>query len=462
METTPLTWIAVLLGGFLILVGAWQRRIDRRVTGRLYQEIEDAESRGTAKAIAQHPQIDPLLCIGCATCVRACPESGAIAIVDGVARIVQGSRCIGHGRCEMECPVGALKVGLGDIRGRPDLPILSETLETTVPGIYIAGELGGFALVSNAIRQGARAVETIAARLAEEGREGPADTLDLLIVGFGPAGISASLKATELGLSYLTINQDDLGGTVGKYPRQKLVLTQPVELPLYGQMERDSYYKEELIEMWEGIIEEHQISVRHGVKLTGCAQRDGLLCSETSDGPIVSRKMVLTLGRRGTPRRLGVPGEEAHKVLYSLVDASSYRDRAILVVGGGDSAIEAATGLANQPGNRVTLSYRKAGFFRMKPRNEERLKEYWEGGRMHVVVSSQVRSISSDSVELAIKETIDGRETERVERLQNDHVFVFAGGEPPYPLLKSMGIGFGDDAQKATETGAPVQIAGAA
>ncbi|HEX5135561.1 MAG TPA: NAD(P)-binding domain-containing protein, partial [Planctomycetota bacterium] len=338
-----MTVAAVLLGILLVALGVWQRRIDRRERARVVSAIEEAKSLGADRPIGQYPHIDPLRCIGCASCTRACPEDGVIGMVKGVAHVVQAAKCIGHGLCAEACPVGAIVVGLGDLSARPDVPMLSDDLETTVRGVFIAGELGGLALIRNAIDQGVRGMEAVALRCREE--RGRADA-DVLIVGAGPAGLAASLKAKELGLSSVTIDQNDLGGTVRKYPRRKLVMTQPVELPLYGRIKRTEFVKEDLVGFWQHIVEEQRLAVREGVKFLGTRRENGRLVSETSKGPIATRCVLLALGRRGTPRKLGVPGEEQEKVLYQLMDAATYRGLRCLVVGGGDSAIEAALGLA--------------------------------------------------------------------------------------------------------------------
>jgi thioredoxin reductase (NADPH) len=442
-----------LLTGLFIILGFWQRSIDRRHRKKLMAEIRDADSRGTRKAIAQFPQIDPYLCIGCSSCIRACPENEVIGLVDGVAHVIHGSRCIGHARCEDACPVGAIKVGLGDISLRPDIPILSETMETSTPGLFIAGELSGMALLRIAIGHGEKVVAHIAEKMKSEDVKPTSEVLDLLIVGSGPAGIAASLKAKECEMNTLTVSQDDIGGTVRHYPRRKLTLTQPATLPLYGKMKKYEYLKEELIEMWEDAYKRFKFDFKPGVKLISLQKNDGdIFETETSAGVFKSRFVVLALGRRGTPRKLGVPGEDNEKVLYRLIDAASYQGQHLLVVGGGDSAIEAATGLADQPGNMVTLSYRKANFFRLKTRNEDRIREYGENGKVQVIFSSSAVNVEPDSVIISLtndEQSLDGEYEEdgkRLLKLKNDYVLVFAGGIPPFPLLKKMGIAFGGDA----------------
>lgn len=421
--------IAASLAALLLLLAVWTRRIEGRQENRVVDEIRDADHRGANRPVGQYPHIDPYLCIGCGSCVKACPENGVIGLVDGIAHVIRAAQCIGHARCEDVCPVGALHVGLGDVTTRSDIPQLSEDLQTTVPGVFIAGELGGLALIRHAIDQGVQAVDAVA-RSARRHPSGP----DVLITGSGPAGIAASLRAIELGLSYQTIDMDDIGGTIRKYPRRKLVMTQPVELPLVGKLKQTEYLKEELVDLLDDIITQHDVQVRTGVKLLGVERCNGTIDAVTSTGVIPCGSLVLALGRRGTPRRLGVPGEELEKVLYQLIDTSTYTNTRALVVGGGDSAVEAAMALASQPGNEVTLSYRKGAFFRLKRRNEERIEEFVDRGRVRLVFNSNVVSIEPDAAIIS--------QAGRSFRLRNDYVFVFAGGEPPFPLLKQIGVGF--------------------
>jgi thioredoxin reductase len=251
----------------------------------------------------------------------------------------------------------------------------------------------------------------------------------------------------------VVLEQDQAGGTILQYPRKKVVLTQPVDIPLYGRLERDEYTKEELLAVWEAARERFELPVRAGERITDLARRsDGLLTVRTQNGEWIGRACVLALGRRGTPRKLAVPGEDLPKVAYKLLDAESYRGERVLVVGGGDSAVEAAIGLARQPGNRVTLSYRRDRLFRIKKRNEERFAAALAAGEITALFESEVTEILPDRVRLSLVSPSEPGETPAREPLElpNDHVFVFAGGDPPYPLLRRMGIEFGVAAPAGT------------
>lgn len=424
----------MLLG--LAVVYLRLRTAERGRNTEIIAERVRAKKQGTHKARLQYPNIDIARCIGCGTCVKSCPEAGVLQLVNGQAMVVHGARCVGHGLCARDCPVGAIAVEIGDITERSDIPALTEKFESTMtPNVFLAGEITGYALIRTAINHGTIVADEVARRVKVAG-PAPEDCFDLVIVGAGPAGLACALQSKLRGTSFMLLEQAELGGTVAKYPRRKLVMTQPVTLPLHGRLGRTSYLKEEVMELWKGVIEKQQLPVQTGVELLGVEPIEGgLLKVRTNNGECITRHVCLALGRRGTPNKLGVPGEELSKVSYSLLDAEAYEERHILVVGGGDSAIEAALGLAEQHGNKVTLSYRKGEFSRIKQRNEERIKTAMESGHIEVLFKSDVVQIAEGAATLKV-----GEREERV--IANDDVFVFAGGKPPFDLLKKSGISF--------------------
>jgi thioredoxin reductase (NADPH) len=400
---------------------------------------KESAELGANRPIAQYPQIDDYKCIGCGACIQACPEGGVLGLAMGKAVLINGLKCVGHGLCAEACPVEGITIGLGNLKERDDIPLLSENNETSIKGIYIAGELSGLALIKNAIQQGVRTIDAMKAELQD--RHDP-NIPDVAIIGAGPAGMSAALRAIEHKLSYVLIDQQTAGGTILQYPRKKVVMTQPVDIPLYGRLNKKEYSKEELLEIWTATEEKFGVEVKTGQKLRNIVRTNGDFEVQTDKGSYKSHRVILALGRRGTPRKLGVPGENQAKVMYKLIDADSHRHENILVVGGGDSAIEAAMGLARQQGNKVTISYRKQKFFRLKTRNEERIRPYLKDGRIKVIFESELLEINEKNILL---KTPQGEET-----LNNDYVFIFAGGEPPFQLLQQIGIVFGSSKSDVT------------
>ncbi|QDU83306.1 Ferredoxin--NADP reductase [Planctomycetes bacterium Pla163] len=443
-----MAWILltlVLVACIVALVVAVRRREVEHARTTI-AERREAAATGSAQARLQYPVIDLSRCIGCGSCVAACPEEGVLGMLHGQAVVLHGSRCVGHARCAEECPVGAVAVTLGDLTERRDIPALASDFESPhVPGLFLAGEVTGHALVRTAIAHGTAVAATVAARVQQ--RPTTDTSLDLCIVGAGPAGLACSLEAKRRGLRFVTLEREGVGGAVSQYPRRKLVMTQPVDLPLHGRLTRSSYSKEELMELWEGIAEREELPIVSGRHFDRVEQRgDGTLrvlarVGPSLDAPIETydaRHVCLALGRRGTPRKLDVPGEDLPKVAYSLLDAQSYVDRRILVVGGGDSAVEAALGLAEQSGNRVTLSYRRNAFARIKSRNARRIAAALEEDALEVLFESQVETVADGQVELTLRE---GGVPRRL-ILQNDEVFVFAGGTPPFEQLERSGVSF--------------------
>ena len=386
---------------------------------------------------AQHPHIDTNYCIGCGTCTSVCPEGDVLAMIGGKAVIVNGHKCIGHGLCADACPVGAITMVMASPSMAADMPYLTPEYETSVPNLFIVGELGGLALIKNAVNQGRDCVDTIAARLKASRAAQPVPGVhDLLVIGAGPGGISASLRAIEHKLNYLTIERDEIGGTVAKYPRQKLVMTSPVEFPMYGRFKKMQLSKENLLAFWDMILNRADFNVSTGEKVEDVKRgADGIFTVVTPTNQYRGRAVILALGRAGEPRKLGIKGEELPKVMYRLIEADHYINKKILVVGGGDSAVEAAMGLASQTGNQVTLSYRSERFSRIKERNQKRIEEFVSSEKLRVLFNSSPVEFKPESVMLDVKGNL--------QEIQNDFVWIFAGGIPPNEFLKRIGVGFG-------------------
>jgi thioredoxin reductase (NADPH) len=386
---------------------------------------------------AQHPHINATDCIGCAACTMVCPEGDVLAMLGGKAVIVNGHKCIGHSLCAEVCPVGAITMVMASPSMGGDMAYLTPEHETSIKNLFIVGELGGLALIKNAINQGRDCIDNITKRVAALGtRRSVPGVYDVLIVGAGPAGISASLRAIEKKLNYLTVDEGEIGGTVAKYPRQKLVMTSPVEFPMYGKFKKTELSKEELIAFWQKVLQRADFKCRKGEKVEDIKKGDdGIFTVVTTKSEYRSHAVILGLGKSGSPRKLGVKGEELPKVMYRLIEADHYINKKILVVGGGDSAIEAAMGLGHQVGNQVTLSYRKEAFSRIKERNAQRIEESIRKGKVKVIFNSTPVEFKVNSVILEV-----GGKTQE---LPNDFVWIFAGGEPPTAFLKKIGVGFG-------------------
>ena len=351
-------------------------------------------------------------------------------MIRGKARLVGPSNSIGHAACKAACPVDAIELVFGTERRGVDIPYVKPDFETNVPGIFIAGELGGMGLIRNAVEQGRQAMASIC-KLDGMGRS---DRYDVVIVGAGPAGFSASLGAMKAGLRFVTVEQDSLGGTVAHFPRGKLVMTQPAELPIVGKMRFTETTKEKLLGFWQGVEAKTQLKVSYEERVTGidpAAGGDGFTVT-TTKASYDTRAVLLTIGRRGTPRQLGVPGEEMSKVVYRLIDPEQYQGMQVLVVGGGDSALEAAHSIAEQPGTTVTLSYRSAAFTRAKAKNRDKVEALAAQGRLNVLLNSNVKEIHDNSVLIER----DGK----IAKVPNQAVIISAGGILPTGFLKEVGI----------------------
>jgi thioredoxin reductase (NADPH) len=421
-----LTIYAILMAA-IAAVYFW---LQRRTHQRHNRILQDTIAAGMTEPASLHPLIDESKCLGCGACVTACPETShhdVLGLINGKAVLIGPTDCIGHGACKTACPFDAITLVFGTARRGLDIPLLKPNFESNVPGIYVAGELGGMGLIKNALTQGQQALEAI----AKAGVKRPG-ALDVLIIGAGPAGLAASLTAKKMGLSYQTIEQEALGGAVFQYPRGKLVMTAPVDLPIIGKVQFRNTSKETLLEFWNDACHGNGLKIGYQERVEAIENKDGAFHVRTTKGQHVASAVLLGIGRRGTPRKLGVPGEEMSKVVYRLIDPEQYRGKHVVVVGGGDSALEAAASIAELGDTTVALSYRGDAFQRAKQRNRQRVDEASAKGQLQVLLNSQVREIRAEEVVL--------KQADKELKLRNDAVIVSAGGILPNDFLKSIGI----------------------
>lgn len=413
-----------------LLIVLFYLKKKKRESERVLGKVAVAKEEGLFEPVSLHPYIDLNTCIGSAACVQDCPEKDILGIVNGKATVINTTNCVGHGACFHACPVEAISLRIGTEKRGVELPHVDQNFETNSKHIFIAGELGGMGLIKNSIQQGEQAIENML-KIKKPSRE---NVYDVVIVGAGPAGISASLAAKKHGMSAIALEQDSLGGTVNTFPRDKIVMTAPVDLPLHGKVKMHNTSKNELLELWQSVIEDHALQIKENTKVSEITPlQDGTFRVTTESGERFTGNFVLlSIGRRGSPRKLNVPGENSTKVAYRLLEPERISGKKIIVVGGGDSAVEAALLLKDT--NEVTLSYRKDRFARVKPRNRELISEAMEARTVKVLMNSNLVSIEDHQVELRIDPEDD------IRKIENDLVFIFAGGELPTEFLRKAGV----------------------
>jgi len=418
-----------LVGIFCLVVIIIYVRKQKKDSRKVEEKIRQAKLDGLFEPVSLHPVVDPKSCIGTGACIKACPEKDILGIVNGKATTVNASRCVGHGACFHACPTEAITLCIGTEKRGVDLPHVNMLFETNVPGIYIAGELGGMGLIKNAVEQGRQAVENIARFRKNENQA----HYDLVIVGAGPAGISAGLTARKHGLNFIILEQDTLGGTVYSFPRSKIVMTSSMDLPLYGKLKLYETTKTELLDIWNNVIQSHTIPILENSKVESITPENGHFKVELQNGNILAaHSVLLAIGRRGTPRKLNIPGEQLEKVAYRLLEPEEISGKDIVVIGGGDSAIESALMLA--PQNRVTLAYRGDAFQRIKPKNNDKISLAID--RKEVDVRFLTNLVRIEEKAAVLEKSTDGSQ----EIIVNDLVYIFAGGELPTEFLKKAGI----------------------
>lgn len=423
--------------GFGLLTGTLTWLTARLLARRGARVAEPPPPSNTAMPaeVRRLPVVNTATCIGCYACVDACPYD-VLTVERYVAKVVRADDCCGLTLCEQRCPNGSLVITDGD--PVPDLPAMDEALQSRdVPGLYLAGDLTGLPLIRNAINQGAAAVESVVQ--SRRARGPSAVDLDVVIVGAGPAGVSAGLAAQGHGLKYQVLEQGSVAESIRSFPRGKLVFDQPLGLPMVGDLWLAESTKEELVGKWLRIVRQRDLSVLEQtrvVEIERGADGNFTVETQTAAGPVAltAAHVVLAIGRRGTPRKLPIalPDAVLDRVHYSMADARSFAGQRVLVVGLGDVAMEAAVALSRQKDTVVTVAYRGAGFSRGKQRNVEEVKRRVAAGRVTLCLRTEVTQVDADTL------TLTGPEGERTEPW--DALLVLIGSIAPWEFLGRVGV----------------------
>ncbi|MHC5062561.1 MAG: NAD(P)-binding domain-containing protein [Planctomycetota bacterium] len=311
-------------------------------------------------------------------------------------------------------------------------PVLGRGFESNIKGLHIVGDLAGAPVIKLAMAQAVELVDHLAS--LPEMREPSKDEclLDILVIGAGAAGLNAALEAQDRGFSCVVLEKGQIANTIEHFPEGKWVYAEPDSTTPKGKLWLDGARKEDLIERWNAIVRDNDLDVRTGEPLVHLeSQKDGIFIARSPKAEYRAKKVVLATGQRGNPRKLGVSGEDLAQVYHRLYSPTKYRDEKVLVVGGGNSAVEAALTLSER--NKVWLSYRKEEFARIFKDNRRLLEEAVAAGRVELLMQSQVKEFRPGEVELEVA----GQDSKTI---AIDHAFVLIGAELPVAFLKSLGI----------------------
>ncbi|HEY1556804.1 MAG TPA: NAD(P)-binding domain-containing protein [Kofleriaceae bacterium] len=428
-----MTWVVPLaLGGFAVLLMATFTVI----AARRRHQAHIAPAQVVGPRILVH-DINDDRCTGCDACVAVCPTN-VLDLVANKSRVLRFEDCIQCEACMIACPTEALVMfPEGALPPPLKIPEMDDHFQTAVPGQYLIGEVAGKPLVKNAANLGRAVIEHMLAsglRSGALGRGG--DAVDVAIVGSGPGGLSAALSCIQRGLSYVVLEKEQLlASTIARYPKGKLVMAEPYDSENVSLLPVFDSSKEQLIPIWHELIQRVGLALRRGESVEGVQRMpDGSFEVRTTVAMVRAQRVVLAIGTRGKPRTLQVQGENLPKVYSLLDDPDDWRGKNVLVVGGGDSACEAALALADA-GAKVIISYRGKGFNRAAPKNKQAIEQYAAEGRIKAKLQSQVLMFDHESVALALG---DGSQ----KRYPNDGAFVLIGADPPVAWLEKMGIRF--------------------
>ncbi|MEO7730481.1 MAG: NAD(P)-binding domain-containing protein, partial [Kofleriaceae bacterium] len=376
-------------------------------------------------------------CTGCDACVAVCPTN-VLDLVANKSRVIAFHECIQCEQCMFACPTEALVMyPQGGTPPVLKVPEIDENFQTAVVGQYLIGEVAGKPLVKNAANLGRVVIEHMLQTGMQPGALGAGEThVDVAIVGSGPGGLSAALTCIQKGLSYVVLEKEQMiASTISRYPKGKLVMAEPYDTMNMSLLPVFDAGKEQLIPIWSEVIERVGLKIRQGESVeTVSKAADGVFEVRTTVASYRAQRMVLSIGTRGKPRTLQVPGENLPKIYSLLEDPDDWRGKSVLICGGGDSACEAALALADA-GAKVMISYRGKGFNRAAPKNKSAMEAYASQGRIKAKLGSQVVNFEADTVTLGLS---DGSQ----KRYPNDAAFVLIGADPPIAWLEKVGVKF--------------------